>query len=145
MVINGITKYRAGAPPGLRNPTNIRRENFRGARERKTRPRFMVALTTETLFPAGGGGEKRRREGAILRYPVNGGSKKACVASLPRCLPNYRGLISISAINCIGIRPTRRTKIFHFDDKGREFLSDIERERERPPGFPFARRNLSLT
>lgn len=34
MVINGITKYRAGAPPGLRNPTNIRRENFRGARAR---------------------------------------------------------------------------------------------------------------
>lgn len=52
MVINGITKYRAGAPPGLRNPTNIRRENFRGARrrERKTRPRFMVPLTIETLF-----------------------------------------------------------------------------------------------
>lgn len=51
-------------------------------------------------------------------------------ASLPRCLPNYGGLISISAINCIGIRPTRRTKIFHFDEKGREFLSDTERERE---------------
>lgn len=32
MVINGITKYRAGAPPSLRNPTNIRRENFQSAR-----------------------------------------------------------------------------------------------------------------
>jgi len=52
-------------------------------------------------------------------------------ASLPRCLPNYRGLICINAINCIGIRPTRHTKIFHFDEKGCEFLSDAERERER--------------
>lgn len=37
-----------------------------------------------------------------MRYPVNPGRRKC--ASLPRCLPNYRGLISISAINCIGRR-----------------------------------------
>lgn len=48
-----------------------------------------------------------------------------------RCLPNYRELISIRAINCVSIRPVRRTKIFHFDEKGREFLSDIHRERKR--------------
>lgn len=61
MVINGITRYRAGAPPALRNPTNIRCENFR-ERERRAL-RFMVALATETLFPMGGGAGARRRGG----------------------------------------------------------------------------------
>lgn len=35
----------------------------------------MVALTTETLFPMGE--EEEERGETILRYPVNGGSKKS--------------------------------------------------------------------
>lgn len=135
MVINGITKYRAGAPPGLRNPTNVRRENFRGART-KDWPRFIVPHYGYIVSNG---------RGRFCVIQLMAGRRKC--ASLPRCLPNYRGLISISTINCIGIRPTRRTKIFHFDEKGREFLSDTERERkrERELRFPFVRRNLSLT
>lgn len=65
MVINGITKYRAGAPPGLRNPTNIRRENFRGARTKDAAEIYGRSHYRNIVSNGGGGGGKRGDDFAL--------------------------------------------------------------------------------